>query len=538
MDSFDFQTGIRVASPLYIYDTTLRDGAQRAGISFSVHDKVNIARRLDEFGVHYIEGGWPGSNPKDSEFFEILKSQPLKKSVLVSFGSTRRPGRRAESDPSLQAILRSETPACALVGKSSKAHVTLGLCTTLEENLSMIEESVKFAKEHGLEVIFDAEHFFDGFKEDPDYALKTLLAAEQGGADFITLCDTNGGSLPQEVLRAVEEVKGAIRTRLGIHAHDDIGVAVANTLSAATAGVSLIQGTINGYGERCGNADLIAVIPDLILKMGVRSLDHFDLTTITDLAHYVSEIANMPASDAQPYAGRNAFTHKAGIHVSALMRNPSTYEHVDPARVGNSRRILVSELSGKSNIVSWLQGKIKTLVPRSVDDPALPTRIVEKVKDLEYQGYQFEGAQASLELMILRLAEDYKPLFRLESYRVLVGKRESDSTFAEATVSVFIGDRHVHTASEGNGPVNALDKALRKALREVYPAIDEFNLLDYKVRVLEGSKGTDSKVRVLIETGNGGRTWSTVGVSENIIEASWQALADSLEYGLRQTAGS
>ncbi|HHY39099.1 MAG TPA: citramalate synthase, partial [Clostridia bacterium] len=461
---FDHKTEASGIGPLYIYDTTLRDGAQRAGISFSVHDKVNIARRLDEFGIHYVEGGWPGSNPKDSEFFEILKAQPLKKSILVSFGSTRRPGRRVEDDPSLQAILKSETPACAIVGKSSKTHVTLGLCTTPEENLSMIEESIRFAKEHGLTVIFDAEHFFDGFKEDPDYALKTLRAAEEGGADFVTLCDTNGGTLPQEVVKAVEAAKGAISTRLGIHAHDDIGVAIANTLLAVTAGVSLIQGTINGYGERCGNADLIAIIPNLILKMGVRSLDHFPLAKITDLARYVSEIANMPAQDAQPYAGRNAFTHKAGIHVSALMRHPSTYEHVDPARVGNSRRILVSELSGKSNIISWLQGKAESLVPRSADDPAFPVRVVEKVKDLEYQGYQFEGAQASLELMILRLQEDYKPPFRLGSYRVLVGKRESDSTFAEATVSVFIGDRNVHTASEGDGPVNALDKALRKAL--------------------------------------------------------------------------
>lgn len=520
-----------------IYDTTLRDGAQRAGISFSVHDKVNIARRLDEFGIHYVEGGWPGSNPKDSEFFSVLRAQPLRKSVLVAFGSTRRPDSRAETDPNLQAILRAGTSACAIVGKSSKRAVVRGLRTTPGENLRMIQETVRFMKDHGLEVIYDAEHFFDAYEEDPEYAAQTLLAAVRGGADSVTLCDTNGGSLPHDITRAIAAMKGMISIPIGIHAHNDTGLAVANSLLAVSVGAKMIQGTINGYGERCGNADLIAIIPNLILKMGIRTLQDIDLGSITDLAHYVSEISNLPMSDSQPYAGRNAFTHKAGMHVSALMRDPSAYEHVDPVRVGNSRHVLVSELSGKSNVISWLNNKIETLLPESRKNPDLAARIVEKVKELEYRGYHFEGAQASLELLIMRLEADYAPPFRLGSFRVMVGKKEGDDTFAEATVSVYIEDRRVHTASDGNGPVNALDRALRKALCEVYPSVDKFNLLDYKVRVLEGSRGTDSKVRVLIETGNGGETWSTVGVSENIIEASWQALADSLEYGLRKVIG-
>lgn len=503
-----------------LYDTTLRDGSQRAGISFSSQDKLRIAHRLDQFGIPYIEGGWPGSNPKDEEFFALLKESPLQNAKAVAFSSTCRAGGDPATDPTIQALLQAETPAVALFGKSWDFHVTGALQTTLAENLRIIRESVAYLRGRGLEVIYDAEHFFDGYRANPDYALATVQAAHEGGADWLVLCDTNGGNLPEMVAGVVREVAARFPgARLGIHAHDDNGLGVAVTLAAVEAGAAMVQGTINGYGERCGNANLCAIVPNLELKLDRPCLPEGKLAELTSVSHFVSELANLPPWDAQPFVGRNAFTHKAGVHVSALMKDPSMYEHMPPTLVGNERHVVVSELAGRSNLLHNYGEHL---------DKGGAATLTRLIKEREHLGYQYEGAEASLEI----LARELSPVFELLSLRIMVTGGTEANEGSEAIIKLRVGGRVVHTAAEGNGPVNALDAALRKALTEVYPDVAGVRLLDYKVRVLEGSAGTGARVRVLIESGDGRRTWSTVGVSANILEASWEALSDAMTYYL------
>jgi 2-isopropylmalate synthase len=510
-----------------LYDTTLRDGAQGEGISFSLETKLRICERLAHFGAHYIEGGWPGANPKDTEFFAHARDLDLGGTVLVAFGSTRRAGVPPEDDTNLRAILAAGAPAVALVGKAWGLHVEEVLRTTRAENLLMVADSVALMKSHGVEVFFDAEHFFDGFKEDPDYALEVLQAAAEAGADWLVLCDTNGGTLPWEV----EEIAATVRrefpaARLGIHAHNDGGLAVANTLAAVRGGAELVEVTVNGYGERCGNADLCAVVPDLQLKMGLEVVPQERLRELTALSHFVAELANMPHDPYQPYVGRSAFAHKGGIHVDALKKVPKSYQHVEPELVGNRSRVLVSELAGKAN-VEMKAAELGLDLP-----PEEARRVVRAVKDLEGKGFQFEGAEGSFELLLRRSRPDYDPPFELLDFLVLVEKRVGKEILAEATVKVRVGEEVMHTAAEGNGPVHALDRAIRKALLPFYPGLERVRLTDYKVRILNEGAGTEATVRVLILASDGEHSWATVGSSPNIIEASWQALADSLEYPL------
>ncbi len=514
-----------------IYDTTLRDGTQGEGLSLSVDDKIKITRRLDEMGFHYIEGGWPGSNPKDIEFFSRMKSYPLKNARLTAFGCTRRPGSTARQDDNLQAILESGVKTATIFGKSWELHVTLALDTTLEENLAMIGETLSYLKRKGLEVFYDAEHFYDGFKENPAYALKTLKAAVDAGADLLCLCDTNGGTLPDEIYQiTVEACRRFPGTTVGVHAHNDAGLAVANSLMAVKAGAIQVQGTINGYGERCGNADLCSVIPILMLKMGYHCLSDDKLAQLTELSHYVSELANLIPNTHQPFVGNSAFAHKGGIHVSALLKNPKTYELIDPAAVGNSRRVLVSELSGLSNILCKIEELgLDVDVNRTNEETR---KVLTEIKELENQGYQFEGAEASFELLMRKAFNTYRQPFTLETLRVIMEMKEEGKVHSEAVIKMRVGDRVIHTAAEGNGPVNALDNALRKALEDFYPEIRSMTLSDYRVRVLDGDRGTGALVRVLIETSDRHNTWGTVGVSSNIIEASWKSLVDSIAYGL------
>ena len=530
MEKRSFQmAGPPAAREVKIYDTTLRDGAQMEGISFSVEDKLLIARHLDALGVDYIEGGWPGSNPKDAEFFERVKSLQLSKATITAFCSTRKAELDASDDPNLLAVINSGVKAAAIFGKTWDFHVIHALRTTLDENLRMIEESVRFLKGHGIEVIYDAEHFFDGYKANRDYTMKTLAAAKEAGADVIVLCDTNGGTLPMEVGSIFQDVVATLDCPVGMHAHNDSGVAVANTLIAVQLGATHVQGTINGYGERCGNADLCSVIPSLKLKMGIDCVTDEQLAELTSISRLVDETANLRPNLYRPFVGRSAFTHKGGIHVSALMRHPETYEHTKPELVGNSRRVVISELAGASNVLYKAQ-EFSIPVERSSTGTKA---IINMVKELEYQGYQFEGAEASFELLLRRAMEMHKSLFELEGFRLIVEKRESNGQpVAEASIKLRVGDRVLHTVSEGNGPVNALDGALRKALEDVYPELKKIRLTDYKVRVIDEASGTSAKVRVLIESANDHRTWGTVGVSTNIIEASWRALVDSIEYGL------
>jgi 2-isopropylmalate synthase len=515
-------------SQLSIYDTTLRDGSQREGISLSVGDKLKIAELLDKLGVSYIEGGWPGSNPKDLEFFSKARQVRFKQARLCAFGSTRRPGSTVEEDANVLALVEAGTEAITIFGKSWDFHVHNALSTTLTENLAMISDTITYLKSLGREVIFDAEHFFDGYKSNPAYALDTAAAAADSGADVVVLCDTNGGLMPWELEEILTAVRQKVQAPLGIHAHDDAGMAAANTMLAVRQGVTHIHGTINGYGERCGNANLCTIIPTLQLKLGLPVITPDQLEGLTKLSRFVAELANMVPLEQQPYVGYNAFAHKGGVHVDAVGKNPETYEHVEPRRVGNRRRILVSELSGRSNILlKARENNIGLLKDRP------ETRLVlQRLKELEHQGYQFEGADGSFELLILKAMQAYQPLFKLEGFRLIMEKRASGQLYAEATIKVKVGDKQVHTAAEGNGPVNALDNALRKALEGFYPALKEIKLIDYKVRVLNGIDGTGSQVRVLIESGDDRKAWGTVGVSPNIIEASWQALVDSLEYGL------
>lgn len=512
---------------IQVYDTTLRDGTQREGISLSLDDKLKIARKLDEFGVHYIEGGWPGSNPKDVEFFRRAPSLGLKTAKVTAFGSTRRKDSDPAGDPNLQALIDANTPVVTLVGKSWDLHVYDVLETTPDENLAMIGDSVAFCKAQGKEVIYDAEHFFDGYRANPEYAVATVRAAARGGADCVVLCDTNGGSLPWEVETIVRDVAAALgETPLGIHTHDDSGCGVANTLAAVRAGAIQVQGTINGYGGRVANANLCSIIPDLQLKMNHDCVPAANLARLTELSRYVAELANLAHDDHLPYVGASAFAHKGGIHVAAMLKNAHSYQHIDPVLVGNQQRSVVSELSGRGNIVD----KARQF---NLDTESLDIRgVLQQIKHMEAQGFTFEGAEASVELMLRRTHPAYVPPFEILDYKAMVLQRRRRGLSAEATVKVRVGPQHLHTVAEGNGPVNALDAALRKALVNVYPQLGSVSLVDYKVRILDGENATAATTRVLIDSKCGTRRWSTVGASSNIIEASWQALTDSMEYAL------
>lgn len=511
-----------------IYDTTLRDGSQREGVSLSVADKLKIAEKLDELGVSYIEGGWPGSNPKDIEFFRRASRLKFKNARLCAFSSTRRPGLNPAEDKNIAALVEARTDTVTIFGKSWDFHVRDALKTTLEENLAMITDTVSYLKNMGRKVIFDAEHFFDGYKANPEYALATITAAAEGKADVIVLCDTNGGLMPWELSAILTAVKEKVKINLGIHVHDDAGMATANSLLAVREGIVQIHGTINGYGERCGNANLCTIIPNLQLKMGYKVLKDDQLRGLTKLSRFIAELANIAPADQQPYVGYNAFAHKGGIHVDAVSKKPATYEHADPELVGNQRRILVSELSGRSNISLKTRQNNFNLAK---DRPETAT-VLRRIKELEHYGYQFEGAEGSFELLILKMMKAYQPLFKLEGFRLIIEKRADGQLYSEATIKVRVGDMQVHTAAEGNGPVNALDNALRKALEGIYPALKKIKLTDFKVRVIDGVDGTGAQVRVLIESRDEDTSWGTVGVSPNVIEASWIALVDSLEYGL------
>jgi len=522
-------------SKVQLYDTTLRDGAQSEGISLSVVDKLNIARKLDELGIHFIEGGWPGSNPKDIEFFDKARSLKLKNSVLVAFGSTRRPRVKAGRDANLMALANAGTKAVTIVGKSSALQVTQVLETTLEENLKMTTDSIKYLKGKGLRVFFDAEHFFDGFKANPEYSLRVVEAAAEAGADVVVLCDTNGGSLPEEITTATNAVKKQTKAPLGIHAHNDGELAVANSLAAVSAGVIQVQGTINGYGERCGNANLCSIIPALKIKMGIDCISKEQLSKLAEVSRYVSEVANLIPDVFAPYVGSSAFSHKAGLHVSGMAKWEESYQHIDPAQVGNKLKVVVSELSGKGNII-YKAKELGLSLPAKGKEAQ---KLLEQVKLLESHGFQYENAEASFKLLIHRAKPGYKPPFELVDFMVVVEKRRRPPTrenlegmLSEAMVKVRVGREVMHTVAEGNGPVNALDEALRKALLRFYPKLAQVKLVDYKVRILEESSGTGSQVRVLIESSDGVDEWRTVGSSTNIIEASWLALADSLEYWL------
>ncbi|MBD2865443.1 MULTISPECIES: citramalate synthase [Paenibacillus] len=517
-----------MATPVIIFDTTLRDGTQGEGISLSVEDKLKIAQKLDRLGVHYIEGGWPGSNGKDIEFFHRSKELNLTHAKVTAFGSTRRKDSKAETDPNLNRLVESGVSVATIFGKSWDFHVHTAIQTSLEENLNMIYDSVRYLKSQGLEVIYDAEHFFDGFKNNPEYALATIQKAEAAGADWVVLCDTNGGSLPGEVSDIVKTVCSKLKTPVGIHAHNDCELAVANSLAAVQAGARQVQGTINGFGERCGNANLCSVIPNLQLKLDYNCVSEQQLQSLTSVARYVSEIANVNMAVNQPFVGSAAFAHKGGIHVSAIMRHAKTYEHIVPELVGNKQRVLVSELAGQSNLLV----KAQELNLDMSNETNQTKQIIEKIKELEHQGYQFEGADASLELLLRRAFGDIEDIFTMESFKLIVAKSPGDSVVSEAIVKMKVHGETVYTAAEGNGPVNALDNALRKALVQFYPDIRDMHLSDYKVRVINEKDATAAKVRVLIESTDINNTWSTVGVSENIIEASWEALLDSIRYAL------
>lgn len=512
-----------------IYDTTLRDGAQAEDISFSVEDKLRITQKLDEFGVHYIEGGFPGGNPRDTEYFKKASELKLKNSTLVAFGSTHRPKHKPAQDQVLKALVEAKTPAVTIFGKTWDFNVKEALRIPLEENIDIIHNTVKYLKKRVDKVLFDAEHFFDGYKNNAEYALKCLLAAHDAGADCIVLCDTNGGVLPNDVKEITKTVIKEIGAQVGIHAHNDSDCAVANSILAVGAGAMQVQGTINGLGERCGNANLCSVIPNLQLKLGMKCIGDERMKKLRELSRFVTEIANVRHFKRQPFVGDSAFAHKAGVHVNAILKNSATYEHVSPETVGNSQRVLVSDLAGKSNILRKSKEFGIVLAPQS---PELQD-IVQKLKELENQGFQFEGAEASFELLMKKSLGLHRKFFDLVGFRVIVEKRdEGEDCLSEATIMLRVGGHVEHTAATGHGPVNALDGALRKALEGFYPQLKKVSLLDYKVRVLTAGKGTSAKVRVLIESGDEDSRWGTVGVSENIIEASYQALLDSIEYKL------
>ncbi|MFH1997064.1 MAG: citramalate synthase [Candidatus Omnitrophota bacterium] len=511
-----------------LYDTTLRDGAQSEGISFSVSDKLKICEKLDLLGMRFIEGGWPGANPKDISFFKRVKKLRLKNSNIVAFGSTRRPGRKADSDTVLRGLLNADTEHVAIFGKSWSLHVTDVLKASLSENLKMIESSVKYLVSKGRIVIFDAEHFFDGYNENPEYAIKSLQAAQDAGAHRIVLCDTNGGAITSRVFEVIEEVAGSVSVPLGIHCHNDSDMAVANSIAAVQAGCVHVQGTMNGYGERCGNANIVSIAGILKLKLHVDCISDIALKELTEVSRYISEISNMRPLDNQPFVGKSAFAHKAGVHVNAMMKNPRTYEHADPHKLGNRRRFLISELSGKSSILK----KAKDFELDLSGDPTKTKKILKLLQDRENAGYHYEAAEASLELLMKRAMKQFRDFFELNDFRVIVEKKKGGKIVSEATVKLSVGKSLEHMVSLGDGPVNALDYALRKALKDFYPTLKEMRLTDYKVRVLDEKEGTAAKVRVLIQSRDADDSWWTIGVSENIIEASWDALVDSVEYKL------
>ncbi|HVZ65618.1 MAG TPA: citramalate synthase [Lacunisphaera sp.] len=513
-----------------IFDTTLRDGAQTEGISYSLDDKLRIARKLDELGVAFIEGGWPGSNPKDALFFERARQEPWQHAKIVAFGATRRASLKPVDDPSVRALVEAGTEVCAIFGKSSVLQVKEVLRTTLEENLRMIEDTVTYLRAQGKRVIYDAEHFFDGFRSDPAYAVQTLQAAVRGGAETIVLCDTNGGSLPWQVEAAVQEVRAKLgAVPVGIHAHDDTGCGVANSVAAVRAGARHVQGTINGYGERCGNANLCVVIPNVELKLGLRTLPEGALVHLNDIARFVAEVANLSPNEHMAYVGNSAFAHKAGVHVSAMQRHPDAYQHIDPAKVGNHSRVVVSELSGRANVVS----KAGEFGFEHVDAET-SAKVVELIKAKEHDGFSYEAAEASVALLVRRIAPNYRPPFTLLDYRVMVS-RHGDRHVADATIKLQVEEQETHTAAEGNGPVHAFDKALRKALLPHFPFVKDVQLADYKVRILNSNEGTAAVTRVLIDWHDGAtRRWSTVGAGPNILEATWLALADGFEYAVSE----
>ncbi len=509
-----------------IYDTTLRDGTQREGISLTVQDKLKIARRLDAFGIGFIEGGWPGSNPKDAEFFERARDIEWKNSLLAAFGSTRRSKMAPEEDSSTRALVDAGAPVCTIFGKTWNLHVTEVLRTSLDDNLQMIESTVAYLVSAGRRVIYDAEHFFDGYAADPDYALETLKAAVRGGAEVITLCDTNGGGVPWRVEQATRTVVEALKHPVGIHAHDDTGCAVANSLAAVRAGARQVQGTINGYGERCGNANLTVLMPNIELKLELRCIPDGHLKDLSHLSNFVSEVANVAPDHHMAYVGRSAFSHKGGVHVAAMRRHAASYQHIEPGLVGNEMRVVVSELSGRGNVLSKAE-ELGVKVDAGAEVEAL-----QAIKEAEANGLAYESAEASVALLLMRRKPDYSPYFRVLDYQVMSGQRQGSGPYAEAVVKIQVGSQILHTAAEGTGPVSALDAALRKALAPVYPAIHGIHLADYKVRILDGSQGTGSTTRVLIDSRTESKEFTTVGASANIIEASLQAVLDSIEYGL------
>jgi len=517
-------------SKIELYDTTLRDGMQGEGMSLSAHEKVRVAHKLDELGIDLIEAGFPSSNPKELELFELLSRETFAHAQIAAFGMTRRRDSRADEDPALQILADCFAPVCTIVGKTWSLHLEKVVKVDRQENLRMIAESIQFLGGAGKRVIYDAEHFYDGFRDDREYALACLRAAAHAGAETITCCDTNGGTLPDDIAIAIAAVTaelGPTGVKIGIHCHDDAGCGVANTLAAVSAGATQVQGTMNGYGERCGNANLVTVIPNLQLKLGYECVTDTQLRALTAGSHFFDELLNFTPNPDSPYVGHNAFAHKGGMHVAGVAADPATFEHIDPEIVGNSRAVLVSELSGK--------GTVRTRASEAgiVLDDAAATRVLERVKDLEHEGYHFEAADGSFELLLRKETGVYEPLFTLESWRVIVEKRADGRVETEATIKLWVdGDRYVYTA-EGNGPVSALDKALRGALVAVYPELDEVKLVNFKVRILDGAKASDSITRVLLDSSDGKDEWGTIGVSTNMIEASWEALLDSLEYGLQ-----
>ncbi|MEI8175609.1 MAG: citramalate synthase [Candidatus Omnitrophota bacterium] len=514
-----------------LYDTTLRDGAQSEGVSFSVMDKIRIAKKLDEIGVHYIEGGWPGANPKDMEFFKKIKRAGLKNAELVAFGSTRHARTTPAKDPVLKGLLSAETKIITIFGKTWDLHVRDVFRIPLDENLKMIADSVAFLKSKGRTVYYDAEHFFDGYKANPEYAKRTLLAARDAGAGVLILCDTNGGTITSEISGIIEEVRAFVDIPLGIHVHNDADMAVANSIAAVQAGVTQVQGTINGIGERCGNANLVSIIANLSLKLNSECLSSASLRGLTEASRYIAEICNMRQLDVQPFVGNSAFAHKAGVHINAILKNPKTYEHVDPTAVGNRRRMLISDQTGRSGILK----KAQELELELDKDAPKTKRLLKLIQQLEHEGYHFEAAEASLELLMKRTLKKFNDFFRLMDFRVITSKEGAKMT-SEAIIKLKVGKEFQHTAALGDGPINALDNALRKALKDFYPGLAGMHLSDFKVRVLEEKAGTAARVRVLIESQDSDDSWWTIGVSENIIEASWKALTDSIEYKLLKDA--
>ncbi len=514
------------------YDSTLRDGAQAQGVSFTVEDKLKIVQRLDELGVGYIEAGNPGSNPKDLEFFEQVSVLKLKHAKIIAFGSTRKVGIKASEDRNLQSLLAANTVAVAIFGKSWDYQVTDILRTTLEENLGMIADTVAYLTSQGKEVVFDAEHFFDGYKANSEYAMQTLQAAADGGASVLCLCDTNGGTFPNEVLEITKKVVSRFKVQVGIHCHNDCEMAVANSIAAVQAGAVQVQGTMNGIGERCGNANLCSIIPNLQLKLGLNCIPNENMAELTSAARFVSEIANMTFNDKAPYVGNDAFSHKGGMHIDAVSKNPISYEHINPEQIGNMRHILVSEVAGRSALLA----KINAVDPALNKDSPETKRILEHLKSLEHEGYQFESAESSFELLVMRLLGKHEPFFGLKEYKVSTHAPSADGVNSSATVRIAVGDEEESTTGVGDGPVNALDKAVRKALERFYPAISEVKLIDYKVRVLDSDKATAAKVRVLIESADQHASWTTVGVSTDVIDASWRAMLDAIEYKLMRDA--